>query len=119
MKITVKGQVPSSKNSKKVTKTGRVYTDPRVQEWMDDAKLQLKSQWREDRIEGDVCLTVIFYNQDNRRHDLDNQLATINDCLKETILTEDDQFHISQIQLQYGGLDKKNPRAELWVDELS
>lgn len=119
MKIIVKGACPSLKNSKQIAfnrKTGQrfVRTEDRVKKFMDSAKIQIANQW-EDDYQLPVTVTYVFYNQDKRKHDLENQIATMNDCLKES-LGDDDQFHIEEVVGRYGGIDKENPRTEIWID---
>ena len=46
---------------------------------------------------------------------LENQIATMNDCIKEFI-GDDDQFHIEEVVGRYGGIDKEKPRVEIWID---
>lgn len=117
--IKIFGSCPSLKNSKKIainSRTGQrfVRTEQRVKDFMDSAKAQIQAQWNED-YELPVTVTYVFYNQDKRKHDLENQIATMNDCLKE-FLGDDDQFHIEEVVGRYGGIDKENPRTEIWID---
>lgn len=119
MRIIVDGACPSLKNSKQIAvnrKTGQrfVRTEDRVKQFMDSAKDQIADQWEND-YELPVTVTYVFYNQDKRKHDLENQIATMNDCLKES-LGDDDQFHIEEVVGRYGGIDKENPRTEIWID---
>jgi len=119
MRLIIEGVCPSLKNSKKIAfnrKTGQrfVRTEDRVKQFMDSAKNQIKNQWQED-YQLPVSMTCIFYFPDKRRHDLDNALATICDCVKE-FLGEDNQFYIEEVVGRYGGIDKVRPRAEIWID---
>lgn len=65
-----------------------------------------------------ITVTMIFFNADKRRHDLDNQASSILDTLvKANILEDDNQNFIECIQLQYGGHDKEKPRCEIYLDD--
>lgn len=65
-----------------------------------------------------ISISVVFYWKDLRRHDLDNGLATIMDALKDAKVVEDDDFlHIDAVHAVYGGLDRVNPRCEIFLDE--
>jgi len=115
MKLILHGQIPALKNSKKVTKTGHIYTEKRVKDWMEAAASELKEQWHQPQIEKLDNLTVCIYNGDKRKHDLSNQLDTILDVLKLIVVKDDNQFCIPEVQLHYAGVDS-DPRAEIWVD---
>ena len=115
MKLVISGQCPALKNSKKITKTGHIYTDKRIKDYMDAAKLEVKSQWRRQPLDKLDNLTVVFYNQDKQKHDTSNQLDTICDILKMIVVKDDDQFCIPHTQIEYGGVSS-NPRTEIWVD---
>ena len=120
MKIVISGTCPSLKNAKVISvnsKTGKrfVRTEDRVKNWMDGAKLEVKSQWKREPLDKLDNLTCVFYNSDKRAHDLSNQLDSICDVIKGTIVSDDTQFCMPSIQVQYGGVSK-DPRTELWVD---
>ena len=108
--------MPSLKNAQKTTRTGHFYTDSKVKNFMKDAKDEIALQWRGTALPMIDNLTIVSYNQDNRKHDLSNQLDTICDIIKGIVVKDDDQNCIQSIQLQYGGVDKNNPRTEIWVD---
>lgn len=67
--------------------------------------------------EGKVTIAYQFFVKDNRRRDLDNMIASVNDVLvKAGLLIDDDWQHLA-----IGGadaeIDKKSPRVELWIEE--
>ena len=119
MKLVIHGQIPSLKNAKKISvnsRTGKrfVRTEARVKDFMDKAKQEISLQW--SAVKTPVCVTYVFYNKDLRKHDIENQVATLNDCLKE-FLGDDDQMHIAEVVGRYAGVDRICPRAEIWIDE--
>lgn len=119
MKLTISGTTPSKKNSRINTRSGRSFPSKRYTEWHDNALVELKSQFKGLRITGyPVTVTVVFYNGDLRRHDLDNQITSVLDTLVDAeILEDDNQKYVDSLQLQYGGLDRVNPRCEIFFDE--
>ena len=53
---------------------------------------------------------------DKRKADLTNKAESIMDLLVDTKIIEDDNwFIINNINLKFGGVDTKNPRAEIEI----
>ncbi len=119
MKLTITGTTPSKKNSRINTRSGRSFPSARFTEWEKPALLELKEQFAGLKITNyPITLTMVFYNKDNRRHDLDNQSSSILDTLvKAGVLEDDNQTKVDALQLQYGGVDKENPRCEVFIDD--
>lgn len=120
LKITIKGIIPSKKNSKKVIpdwrhRRVRLITDPKVQEWTNDVQNGLIGL---PKISGPVKMEVVIYNSDFRKRDLDNQLCTINDTIKGYLFDEDDGKILQDIHIRWGGVDKENPRAEIVISAI-
>jgi Holliday junction resolvase RusA-like endonuclease len=119
MKLTISGTTPSKKNSRINTRSGRSFPSKRFTEWEKVAVPELQKQFTGLRVtDYPITVTIVFFNEDNRRHDLDNQCSSILDTLvKAGVLEDDNQKYIEAIQLQYGGHDKSNPRCEIFLDE--
>lgn len=122
MKLTIKGKTPSKKNSRNIfVRNGRIINVPSklYKEWHEDAKLQLEQQFKGYQVSGyPIDINVVVYYGTKHRHDLDNALGSIMDVLVDAnIIIDDDIEHISQIIIQHGGLDKENPRAEIYLDD--
>lgn len=118
LKITIKGIIPSKKNSKRIVGWGkkvRLITDPKIQKWSSDVQKGLIGL---PKILGPVKLEVVIYNPDLRKRDLDNQLCTINDIIKDILIEEDDGKVLQDIHIRWGGVDKENPRAEIIVSSI-
>ena len=122
MKLTIYGQVPSLKNAKtisvnKATGSRFVRTEKRVKDFMQQSKDMIFEQWLKEPLPKIENLTCVVYNQDLRKHDLSNVLDTVCDILKGIVFVDDDQFCVPSIQIEYGGVDKLDPRVEVWVSE--
>ena len=119
MKLTATGTVPSKKNSRINTRSGRSFPSKRFSSWEALALPELKKQFKGLRVTGyPISITMVFFNGDLRRHDLDNQCSSILDTLvKAGVIEDDNQKFVDGIQLQYGGLDRTNPRCEIFLDE--
>jgi Holliday junction resolvase RusA-like endonuclease len=124
MKLTITGNTPSQKNNKEIAfnpKTGKrfVRSNDRVKEWQKSAILELKQQFRGLVVtDYPIAVSICFWFDNDRRHDLDNAAAGVMDALvKAEVLTDDNVKFVECITLQYGGIDKNNPRAEVYLDE--
>lgn len=124
MKLIIQGNVPSQKNRKIISMnraTGRPFlrSAPAVKEWQERASIELRRQWRGYQItEYPITVTLVFYFDNLRRHDLDNALGTVMDALVHAEIIEDDNVKFVEcITIQYGGYDKINPRVEVFFDE--
>lgn len=124
MKMTILGSVPSKKNSKRIVtnrKTNKpfIISSARHEEWHKGAIPEMQHQWKGYQVtKYPIGVTMVFYWKDLRRHDLDNGMATILDALKDAgVLEDDDVRFVDTVQAQYGGLDRTNPRCEIYIDE--
>lgn len=124
MKLTITGNVPSQKNRKVISvnrATGRPFlrSHESVKVWQESALIQLQQQFKGFVVtDYPINLNIIIWWDNNRRHDLDNGLSTIMDALAAAGVIEDDSTkYVECITVQYGGVDKENPRAEIYLDE--
>jgi Holliday junction resolvase RusA-like endonuclease len=119
MKLTISDTCPSKKNSRINTRSGRSFPSKRFSAWEAIALPELAAQFAGLKITGyPISITMVFFNGDLRRHDLDNQSSSILDTLvKAGVIEDDSQKFVESIQLQYGGHDKINPRCEIFLDE--
>lgn len=119
----LKGQVPAQKNTKQVAynrRTGRpfIMTSKSTKDW----QLMAANQLRVLNIkpfEGEVSIECVFFHKDKRKRDIDNELASIMDLLKNNGIIEDDNcFVVREIKLSFGGIDKDNPGAKIAINNL-
>lgn len=121
MNIVLLGQVPAQKNAKRMAinkRTGKPFpvTAKAVKEWQNDVSKQLLSQYK-GCADGKVTIAYEFFVKDNRRRDLDNMIASVNDALvKAGLLIDDDWQHLA-IGAADAEIDTKNPRVEIWIGE--
>ena len=124
MKLIIHGNTPSQKNGKEIAinrKTGQrfVRSNDRVKAWQTMAVQSLMSQFNGLQVtEYPVDLSLVFYFDNLRRHDLDNAAAGVMDALVKAGVLEDDSVkYVECLTLQYGGLDKEQPRVEIYLDD--
>lgn len=124
MKLVISGSTPSQKNRKIISMnrgTGRPFlrTAPQVKEWQEKASYELRSQFKDYKVTNyPISIAVIFFYDSKRRHDLDNALSSVMDALVHAEIIEDDNCNfVDNISISYGGVDKANARAEIYLDE--
>lgn len=110
--IIIKGRIPSKKNSRITTRSGRSFPSKKYTEWHTDASWQLKNF--KVKIPNGSWLILKFYMPDKRLCDLTNKAESIMDCLVDNGFLEDDNYEvIPNLTLQFEGIDKENPRCEI------
>lgn len=110
-KIVIQGRVPSKKNSRINTRSGRSFPSAKYTEWHKDASRQLIGV---NKIL-EKGITIEFFMPDNRRCDLTNKAESIMDLLVDNGLLEDDCWQVTgYVILVPCGVDKENPRAEIY-----
>lgn len=111
--ITIKGRVPSKKNSKQIVCRGKypmLLPSKQYTEWHKDAVIQLNGvqKIKSKKIE------ITFFAPDARKFDLTNKAESILDLFVDCGIIEDDNYTIiKEVNLKFGGIDKLNPRAEI------
>jgi Holliday junction resolvase RusA-like endonuclease len=119
MKMIISGSTPSKKNSRINTRSGRSFPSKNYSSWNKGAILEMQIQFKGYEVtEYPISLRMVFYWKDKRRHDIDNSVASIQDTLKDAgVILDDDFNHINKITGEYGGVDRDNPRCEIYLDE--
>jgi len=114
MQITIHGQCPSKKNSRRpYVRAGRIMNFPskKHEEWVKGALWELKQY--KPMPKGRVKVDYMFYVQDLRKRDIDNMMASINDALVKAGIIEEDDWRFLKVSGADAMLDRDNPRAEI------
>lgn len=110
-KITLLGNVPSKKNSRINTRSGRSFPSAKYTAWHKDAVRQLIGI---KPIVSGTPLIFTYYADSKRSGDLSNKWQSIEDTFTDCGIIEDDNWHIlPDIHMKFGGVDRENPRAEI------
>lgn len=129
-KLTILGKVPSKKNSRVTTRSGRTFPNKTYVEWEKSAIKQIEAQGWVRPETYPVRLECYFYMPDMVGRDMDNMLSSVLDVLKDekkrkdgsmvivrhSVLQDDSWKHINPIHL-VAKLDKSNPRVEIFINE--
>lgn len=114
-KIILLGSVPSKKNSRINTRSGRSFPSSKYTAWHKDAVQQLVGV---KKIPSKTPLVFTYYSDSMRSGDLSNKWQSIEDTFTDCgIINDDNWFELPDIHMIYGGQDKLNPRAEIEYEE--
>lgn len=109
--ITLYGSVPSKKNSRINTKSGRSFPSSKYTAWHKEAILQLKGI---EKIPSGTPVRFTYYADSKRSGDLSNKWQSIEDTFTDCGIIEDDNwFILPDIHMVFGGVDKENPRCTI------
>lgn len=118
MRFTITGDVPSKKNSKQIIYVrGRPLIIPSKNHktWHTQAINQL--QEIKPVAKQIKHIDLKFYPSTRRKFDLTNKAESIMDLLVDAGIIEDDNYTvIPQIKIQFGSIDRQNPRAEIIIN---
>ncbi len=102
--------MPSKKNSRINTRSGRSFPSSKYTAWHKDASLQIMNAKKQTQ----KGFVLTFYMPDNRRCDLTNKAESVMDLLVDNGIIEDDCWQITgEIRLLCAGVDKNNSRVEI------
>ena len=113
--FTIPGRIPSKKNSRRCfVKRGRMFNIPSKDytQWEINAKFHLPDIY----IETVRKISVVIYAPDKRSADLTNKIESIMDLMvKGQVIKDDNWFVVPKLSLVFGGVNKKEPRAEITI----
>jgi Holliday junction resolvase RusA-like endonuclease len=117
--LILTGRIPSKKNSRLTfLKYGKIINIPSkdYSAWHKNATEQLKGQVLPQTIEAASLIKLFFYAPDKRGSDLTNKAESVMDLLVDNkVLTDDNWWVVGHLSLIFGGVDKVNPRCEIFV----
>lgn len=123
LELTLYGDVPSKKNSKRIfkAKNGRtiVASSSAYMQWQQEQSTFLNFK-HYAKVEEVSCIQITIYPRTKRKADLTNKAESIMDLLVEKeIINEDNWYEVPKVILVFGGVDKAQPRAEviIWPKE--
>lgn len=116
MIITIPGEVPSKKNSRINTRSGRSFPSKKYQEWHDMASLYLRNK---SPINTPVRITINFTHGTLRRRDSDNAVSSILDLLVDNRIIPDDNWRIVRQIIVNNEYKKNGAFCEIIIKELN
>lgn len=93
VKIILDGTIPSKKNSRVNTRSGRSFPSKKYVQWHNQALLDILRQVGDDeRFEKPVEMNIILYFGTKGRADIDNKTSSILDTLTDCGVIRDDDW---------------------------
>lgn len=117
MDLILHGEVPSKKNSRINTGSGRSFPSRRYTSWHDMAVIEIRRQWSCWRIDIPCKLSLEFVHGDLRRRDSDNGLSSVLDTLVDAGVLEDDSWAIVREIRVSNRYEKNNPHCIVRIKE--
>lgn len=115
--LTLNGRIPSKKNSRISTRSGRTFPSKKYTEWHKDAISQVEAS-KLKPIRAHTPIVFILYAPDKRKADLSNKWESVADMLVDcSRFVDDNWFVLDDIHMKFGGVDRDNPRGELYIDK--
>lgn len=87
-------------------------------QWNKDASRQIVGRPAKPYPRARVTITI--FGQTRRASDLTNKAESVMDLLVENRVLEDDDWNcVPEVHLLFGGVEPKNPRAEVFIEEVA
>jgi|ERR1035437_8725195 Holliday junction resolvase RusA-like endonuclease len=119
MIITLKGRIPSKKNSRNIfCRGGKPVNTPndKYKTWHEDCSWQLKKFKERPSRESGLTVYITITAPDRLRGDLSNKAESIMDLLVDNgFIIDDNWFVVETLTLMFGGVDKENPGAVIEI----
>jgi len=114
--LVVRGRIPSKKNNRVNTKSGRSFPSAKYREWEYVAMVQLRG-YNHLRIEKVTRIQLEFAWPDNRKADLTNKAESVMDMLVKIGILKDDNWKVvPELHLKSLGVNKEDPGVEIWIE---
>lgn len=130
LNLTYYGVIHAKKNSKQIIKNphtgkpmiisnGKARDQEEAMAWA--FKTQAPQAWLQYAVHPEATVEIIIHiwEKDRRRRDLDNQATAILDALVQgTVIPDDSSQIVRKLTVEYMGVDKEQPRAEIKIQEM-
>jgi Holliday junction resolvase RusA-like endonuclease len=121
LNFTIWGIIHGGKNNIGITRTGKRYPKPNWAKWRNevlyDLQFYLNQIGFKEPIDKPCRITVRYWAGDNRRRDIPALSDAIFHIIERARIVKDD-FQFKTMIWGFMGVDKKNARAEITVEEL-
>ena len=111
--ITITLPLPPSINASYRVGNGRFYQSEEAKQWLADAYILLRQQWKEPPTKARIGLVIRWYFK--READISNRLKIVEDAMQRVIYENDKQIY-QEVQFKF--YDKVNPRVEIVPEEM-
>jgi Holliday junction resolvase RusA-like endonuclease len=115
--IRLNGTIPSKKNSRINTSSGRSFPSREFTKWQSDAIRQVRMQTRH-HFSGVIQIELIIYFGTLGRADTDNKVTSILDMLVDAIILKDDYWETVARTVYEAAYRQNKPGAFLRITEL-
>ena len=117
-KYVLVGRIPSKKNSRVNTRSGRSFPSRDFTEWQDNAINEILIQGRV-HFDRPIKMKISFRFKDNTRCDLDNRLSSILDMLVKAGVLDDDRWQlVPEIEVYAKLNNEKQTVTEIEMEEV-
>lgn len=112
------GNIPSKKNSRVNTSSGRSFPSKAFTDWQEYAMGEILTQGLV-KFTSPVRITIAIGFKDRRRQDLDNRISSILDMLVKVGVVKDDCWTcVPQIECYAGNSENKQTETTIIIEEL-
>ena len=117
-KFTLYGRVPSKKNSRINTRSGKSFPSTNYQKWHRDASWQLaQMRIQKEYLSGAYTIELYFTYGDKRIFDYTNKAESINDLLVDNHIIQDDNIRFLSRVILDGEYNKGTWETEIILRE--
>lgn len=107
--FSITGRIPSKKNSRISTRSGRSFPSKKFSEWHKKAIKEVSEEWNGEPATYVREIVLAFKMPDNRRKDLTNAAESVMDLLVDAQILKDDCWQVIPNITLLGQLDSENP----------
>jgi len=121
LKIILEGRPATKKNSQQIVMAGNkrryVIQSKRYLEYENKCLWQLKARYHGETIKGKMAVKLLYWLKDKRLPDLLNLEEATCDILEKAKVIENDRNIYSFDGSRIIGMDKNNPRVEIYIEK--